>query len=86
MFVFGGLILSRAEGLPLLPCLFETASAIGTVGLSLGLTPGLGSLSRIILMLLMFVGRVGSLTLIYAALSGTRSSAARLPEEVCAVG
>ena len=86
MFLFGGLILSRAEGLPLLPCLFETASAIGTVGLSLGLTPGLGSLSRIILMLLMFVGRVGSLTLIYAALSGTRSSAARLPEEVCAVG
>ncbi len=73
LFLFGGLAISMAEGLPMLTCLFETASAVGTVGLSLGITPGLGILSRVILILLMFFGRVGGLTLIFAALSGTQS-------------
>ncbi len=43
--------------------LFEVVSAIGTVGLTLGITPELGPLSKIILMILMFGGRVGGLTL-----------------------
>ena len=60
----GGLIISISEGLPMLPCLFETASAVGTVGLSLGITPELNLLSRSVLILLMFFGRVGGLTLI----------------------
>ncbi len=47
---------------------FETASAVGTVGLTLGITPQLGILSRIVLIILMFMGRVGGLTLIYAFL------------------
>ena len=51
------------------PCLFETVSAIGTVGLSLGLTPSLGLISHIILILLMFFGRVGGLTLLFAAIN-----------------
>ena len=37
--------------MPMGVCLFEAASAIGTVGLSLGLTPGLGTVSRIVLIL-----------------------------------
>ena len=78
--------MSIAEGLPELPCLFETASAIGTVGLSLGLTQGLGTLSRMILILLMFFGRVGGLTLIFAALSGTKITMSRLPREKITVG
>ena len=90
MYVFlsgaGALVLSLAEGLPLLPCLFETASAIGTVGLSLGITPGLGTISRLLLIVLMFFGRVGGLTLIFAALSGTKKNAARLPQEKITVG
>lgn len=86
LFLGGGMSISIAEGLPLIPCLFETASAIGTVGLSLGLTPGLGMLSRSILVGLMFFGRVGGLTLIYAALSGIRKNAARLPQERITVG
>lgn len=45
----GGLIISVSEGLPMLTCLFETASAVGTVGLSLGITPELNLLSRGIL-------------------------------------
>lgn len=86
LFFIGGLVISIMEGLPMLTCLFEAASAVGTVGLSLGITPGLGQLSRLILILLMFFGRVGGLTLIFAALSGTQKQAARLPQEKITVG
>ena len=86
LFLAGGLMISIAEDLPMLACLFEAASAVGTVGLSLGLTPGLGLPSRFILILLMFFGRVGGLTLIYAALSGTRRGTAQLPKEKITVG
>lgn len=67
-------------------CLFETASAIGTVGLSLGATPELGNVSRCVLVGLMFFGRVGGLTLIFAAMSGTRRTVAKLPTEKIMVG
>ena len=46
--------------------LFETVSAIGTVGLSMSLTPTLSAASRIILIVLMYMGRVGVLTLSFA--------------------
>lgn len=86
MFFTGGCIISLVEGLPLGTCLFETASAVGTVGLTLGITPGLGHISRAILILLMFVGRVGGLTLIFSTLSGSRGNTARLPQEKLTVG
>lgn len=86
LFFAGGLIISKVEGLPVLACLFETASAIGTVGLTLGITPSLGAVSRLILIMLMFFGRVGGLTLIFAALSGTRKNISKLPREKITVG
>ncbi len=86
LFLTGGLVISIAEGLPVLTCLFEAASAIGTVGLSLGITAGLGNLSRLILIGLMFFGRVGGLTLIFAALSGSRKTRSKLPQEKITVG
>ena len=86
LFLTGGCIISMAEGLPLLTCLFETASAVGTVGLTLGITPGLRPVSRAILILLMFIGRVGGLTLIFSALSSKRGNTARLPQEKLTVG
>lgn len=86
LFCTGGIIISIVEDLPLLKCLFEAASAIGTVGLSLGITTELGLLSRIILILLMFFGRVGGLTLIYAALSGAKRTHSKLPQERITVG
>ena len=66
--------------------MFETASAIGTVGLTLGLTQSLGVISQLILIGLMFFGRVGGLTLIFAALSGVRKNVSRLPQEKITVG
>ena len=47
LFLTGGLAISRIEELPVLTCLFETASAIGTVGLSLGITPQLSKFRRL---------------------------------------
>lgn len=87
LFLTGGLVISRMEGpCPILTCLFETASAIGTVGLSLGITPELHWISHLILICLMFFGRVGGLTLIFAALSNVQVTSARLPQERITVG
>lgn len=86
LFFTSGVIISRIEEIPLLTCLFETGSAIGTVGLTLGITSKLSAISRVILMVLMFFGRVGCLTLIYAALPSADSKNSRLPLEKISVG
>ena len=86
LFLSGGFIISRIEGLPLLSCLYETASAIGTVGLTVGITPELGMISRAILVGLMYFGRVGGLTLIFAAMAPKGCTTMRLPEEKLTVG
>lgn len=86
LFLIGGLIISRIENLPLLDCLFETASAVATVGLTLGITTKLGLVSQSILILLMYVGRVGGLTLVFATLSSRQGNTARLPQEKLTVG
>ena len=84
--VVGAVAISVMESLPMMACLFETASAIGTVGLTLGLTPGLCLGSRLILIALMFFGRVGGLTLIFATFSGVKPEVSRLPRGQITVG
>ena len=69
LFISAAMIISKIEQIPILTCLFETASAIGTVGLTLGITPTLSVISKIILIFLMFFGRVGGLTIIFAAIT-----------------
>ena len=86
LFFTAGLLISRIESLPLLTCLFETASAVGTVGLTLGITSELGMISRGILVVLMFLGRVGGLTLIYAAQPVRPQTGSALPLEKITVG
>lgn len=86
LFIGGALVISVAEHLPIGTCLFETASAIGTVGLTMGITPQLGIVSQCVLMLLMFFGRVGGLTLIHAAISGTNQNLSKFPQEKVTIG
>lgn len=86
LFIVSGCIISMIEGIDLLTCLFETASAIGTVGLTLGITSTLGVVSKCILMFLMFFGRVGCLTLIFAALSPSVKNVSKKPMEKVNVG
>ncbi|WP_288684717.1 potassium transporter TrkG [uncultured Brachyspira sp.] len=62
--VFGALLIFYIDGYKaMMPVIFETVSAISTVGLSLGITAGLSVWSKIIVIALMFIGRVGYLTL-----------------------
>ena len=84
----GAAAISTAEELPLGACLYETASAAGTVGLTLGLTPQLGTLSQSILILLMFFGRVGPLTMASALASRQNRNASKIryPEEEITIG
>lgn len=84
--ILSAIIISILEGLPMQSCLFETFSAIGTVGLTLGITPSISVMSRVILILLMFFGRVGGLTLIYAAFSHKDMTASKYPMENITVG
>lgn len=86
LFISGAVLISILEKLPIHDCLFETASAIATVGLTLGITTKLGVLSKCILMLLMFTGRVGGLTVVYAAMPETPKIISKLPQEKISVG
>ena len=86
LFFGGGIAISVYEGLPLLNCLYEAASAVGTVGLTLGITPELHVFSQVVLIILMYLGRVGGLTLIYAVFSGRNKGNAKLPLEKITVG
>ena len=86
MFLLGGVLLSVVEGLPLKQTLYEAASAVGTVGLTTGITPGLGTLSKILLAFMMFAGRVGGLTMIFAAVSTRDSVNMKYPEDRITVG
>lgn len=65
--VFGvSALLTITESTDYLRILFETTSAFATVGLSLGFTPELSMLGKIIIIITMYIGRVGPLTLVYA--------------------
>ena len=86
LFIISGLVISSIENISIGECLYETASAIGTVGLTLGITPGLSNISRIILIVLMFFGRVGGLTVIFATLSSSQTNLSKKPLEKITVG
>lgn len=90
MYVFfsmlSAIIISITDGIPMQMGMFETFSAIGTVGLTLGITPTLSAVSRFVLILLMFFGRVGGLTIIYAAFSQKDASILKYPMENITVG
>ena len=65
---------------------FEAVSAFGTVGLSTGITAGLPPAAKLVLVILMFVGRVGTITVATALALRTRPRQFRLPEERPIVG
>jgi trk system potassium uptake protein TrkH len=85
LFLSSGIAVCLVEQLPLMTCLFETGSALGTAGLTLGVTTSLSLPSHILLMVLMYAGRVGGLTLIYAAFA-SNAEVSRMPQEKITVG
>lgn len=76
LIIFSTIFISALDDFSILDSCFETVSAIATVGLSIGITDQLSTLSKYILIFLMFFGRVGALTFVFAVHSkfdGTRS-------------
>ena len=84
--VGAAMIISVIENVPMITAMYETASAIATVGLTLGITRDLTIISRIILIFLMFAGRIGGLTLIYGMFPFRNQCLGRCIEENVAVG
>ncbi len=86
LFLAGGIFIGCAENMPIVPALFEAASAIATVGVTLGITPDLCAASKVVLIILMFLGRVGGMTIVYAALSTKHPYVSEFPQEKIMVG
>ncbi len=80
------LIISCIQRLPLDDVLLEVFSAMGTVGLSAGITRSLLPVSKIILMIMMFSGRIGTVTFAITFKSNKRQAYIRYPEERINVG
>ncbi|GIP19825.1 K+ transporter Trk [Paenibacillus sp. J22TS3] len=84
--IFVTIALSVLEDRSFLPILFETTSAFGTTGMSLGLTPMLTPAGKIIICIVMFLGRVGPLTLAYALAPRSSKELYRHPEGRITIG
>jgi len=81
-----GVAICAIEGTDIVACLFETFSAMATVGCSLSLTPTLSTVSKVIIIALMFLGRVGGITVLLSLTGKKNDSAGRFPAENITVG
>ncbi|GIO37349.1 K+ transporter Trk [Paenibacillus antibioticophila] len=84
--VLTGMVLSTLEDREFLPLLFETTSAFATAGMSLDLTPRLTDISKVILCIVMFLGRIGPVTLAYAITPKSEKELYRYPEGKITIG
>lgn len=82
----GTLALMISDGLPLLPALFEVTSAFSTAGLSLDVTPQLSGFGKVLVAVMMFLGRVGPITFVVAMTARQRPPTYRYPQEDIAIG
>ena len=78
-------LLTITENAPMSVILFESFSAFGTVGLSMGFTSDLSVVGRILIIILMFIGRIGPLTLAFS-FAKSKESKIRYPEEDIFIG
>lgn len=86
MIVLVSMVLSTTEDHQFLMILFEVTSAFGTVGLSMGLTPQLTFFGKIMIILMMFIGRLGPLTMAYALGPKAEKELYRHPEGKMMIG
>jgi trk system potassium uptake protein TrkH len=86
LIVVGTLAIMVSDDLALLPALFEITSAFGTTGLSLDVTPQLSPFGKILVAVIMFLGRVGPITFIIAMTARQRPQRYKYPQEDIAIG
>ena len=85
--IFSTMILSYTEvGVSFIDLLYETTSAFGTVGITSGLTPNLSSIGKVLIMLMMYFGRVGPLTVMLALTRKRKKSGYKYPEGKILIG
>ncbi|MBS5938887.1 Trk family potassium uptake protein [Clostridium sartagoforme] len=81
------MVLSYTEvGASFIDLLYEATSALGTVGLTLGLTPKLSAIGKVLIMIMMYLGRVGPLTVMLALTRKKKKSGYRYPEGKILIG
>lgn len=66
--------------------LYEVTSAFGTVGLTMGLTPSLSWMGKVVIIIIMYIGRVGPMTVALALASGKAKRAIKYPEDKILIG
>jgi len=79
-------VLTITEEFTFLQVLFETFSAFGTVGLSTGITPDLSVAGKILISVMMFIGRIGPLTLILSLAQRQQLTEYKYPQETVRIG
>lgn len=84
--ITAAMVLSAIEDREFLPLLFETTSAFATAGLSLNVTPRLSEFGKIFICIVMFLGRVGPVTLAYALAPKSDKELYRYPEGKITIG
>ena len=80
------MVLTISENADFLTLLFETVSAFGTVGLSISFTPKLSEIGRLMIILTMFFGKLGPMTIAFALTQNREYTKIRYPEEKIIVG
>lgn len=87
LILFDVIILSITEsGASLEHIMYEVFSAFGTVGLTLGITPGLTSIGKVVILLTMYLGRVGPMTVMLALANIKAPAAIKYPEDNLLIG
>jgi trk system potassium uptake protein TrkH len=79
-------ITESANNFTMMDIMFETASALGTVGLSTGITPSLTTAGKLIIIAVMLFGRLGPLTLVAAIAFNIKPVRYNYPDEAIVVG
>lgn len=79
-------ILSYLESFPILPIIFEVTSAFGTCGLSMGITPDLSSLGKLVIIALMFIGRIGIFSFLFLIRGQEKEERYHFPKEKIIIG
>ncbi|WP_305792106.1 TrkH family potassium uptake protein [Sporosarcina sp. Te-1] len=80
------ILLLTEPGVPVVALLFEISSAFGTCGMSLGITSDLSIVGKVIIMILMFIGRVGLISFLYTLGGKTNKTTYHYPKERVIIG
>ena len=84
--VAGTMVISYCDQIPVVQAGFEAVSAVATVGLTVGITTTLSPISQVVLILLMYAGRIGGFTLVLALREKCKQAIIKRPEEKVLIG